>query len=97
MKKFFNQDKVSVGIVVGLGSELVLAALLTVGLIIAGLSPMEHIRWYGGVFIAPLLLLRYYSKRESGLRVIRTFIVVLFVTFVAFMFYLLKTHTIVYK
>ena len=97
MKKFFHQDKVSVGIIVGLGSELLLALLLTVGLIIAGESPTEHIRWYAGVFIAPMLALRYYSKQKSWLRVTRTLIVILFVTVVAFMFYLIKAHLLVYK
>ena len=97
MNKFFHQDKVSVGIVAGLGSELLLALLLTVGLLVAGESPAEHIRWYAGVFIAPMLVLRYYSKQKSWLRVTRTIIVVLFVTVIAFMFYLLKAHLIVYK
>ena len=97
MKEFFHQDKVIVGIIAGLGSELLLALLLTIGLVIAGEVPIDHIRWYAGVFVAPLLLLRYYSKQKSWLRVTRTLIVVLFVTFVAFMFYLLKTHLIVYK
>lgn len=97
MKEFFHQDKVIVGIIAGLGSELLLALLLTIGLVIAGEVPIDHIRWYASVFVAPLLLLRYYSKQKSWLRVTRTLIVVLFVTFVAFMFYLLKAHLIVYK
>jgi hypothetical protein len=97
MKGFFHQDKVIVGIIAGVGSELLLALLLTIGLVIAGEAPIAHIRWYAGVFVAPLLLLRYYSKQKSWLRVTRTLIVVLFVTFVAFMFYLLKAHLIVYK
>lgn len=97
MKKFFHQDKVSVGIIAGLGSELLLAALLTIGLLIAGEAPADHIRWYAGVFIAPLLLLRYYPKQKQWLHITRTLIVVLFVTFIAFMFYLLKAHIIVYK
>ena len=97
MKEFFHQDKVIVGIIAGVGSELLLALLLTIGLVIAGEVPIDHIRWYAGVFVAPLLLLRYYSKQKSWLRVTRTLIVVLFVTFVAFMFYLLKAHLIVYK
>ena len=97
MKEFFHQDKVIVGIIAGVGSELLLALLLTIGLVIAGEAPIDHVRWYAGVFVAPLLLLRYYSKQKSWLRVTRTLIVVLFVTFVAFMFYLLKAHLIVYK
>ena len=97
MKKFFHQDKVIVGLVAGLGSELLLALLLTFGLLIAAESPAAHIRWYAGVFIGPLLVLRYYSKQKSWLSVTRTLIVVLFVSFVAFMYCLLRMHLIVYK
>ena len=97
MSNFFKQDKIIVGITAGLGSELLLAALLTVGLIVAGQPPMEHIRWYAAIFVPPLLLLRHYSKHKSQLRVIRTLIVILFLTFIAFMFYLLRAGLIVYK
>ena len=97
MKKFFHQDKVLVGIVAGLGSELVVALLLTVGLLIANEPIGDHIRWYAGMFLPPLLVLRYYSKQKQWLRVTRTLIVVLFVTFIAFMVYLLKAGIIVYK
>lgn len=99
MKQFFHQDKVIVGIIAGLGSEVVLALLLTVGLMATGNWPPtgSQIRWYAGVLIAPLLLLRYYSKRKQWLNVTRTIIVILFISAVAIIFYLLRTGLIVYK
>lgn len=99
MKKFFQQDKIIVGIVAGLGSELLLALLLTVGLIATGNWPPNEsqIRWYAGVMVAPLLLVRYYSKQKQWLNVTRTLIVVLFVTSVAIIYYLLHYNIIVYK
>ena len=97
MKRFFSQDKIIVGLVAGLGSELLFCLLLAAGLLIARQDLMEHIRWFGGMFIPILLILRAYAKGRQHLTVTKTLIVVFFVTFVAFMFYLLNTHIIVLK
>ena len=92
MKKFFEQNKVIVGIVAGIGSMLGFAIALTIGLMIAGEPVGAHIRWYGGMFIPLLLVLRHYAKRREQLTVTRTLIVLLFLTFLAFMFLLLSSH-----
>ena len=99
MNRFFHQDKVVVGIVAALGSELVVALLLTIGLLVTGNWPpaASQIRWYAACFLPPLLVLRYYSKQKQWLQVTRTIIVVLFVTFIAYMAYLLGEHIIVFK
>ena len=97
MKRFFSQDKIAVGLVAGLGSELLFCLLLATGLLIARQDLMEHIRWFGGMFIPILLILRAYAKGRQHLTVTKTLIVVFFVTFVAFMFYLLNAHIIVLK
>lgn len=94
MKKFFEQNKVIVGIVAGIGSMLGFAIALTIGLMVSGEPVGEHIRWYGGMFIPLLLVLRHYAKRREQLTVTRTLIVLLFLTFLAFMFYLLQSRTI---
>ena len=91
LKEFFAQDKVIVGSVAGLGSELGFVLALTAGLLIAGQPPMEHIRWYGGMFLCLLLVLQHYAKRREQLKVTKTLIVVLFVTFLLFIIYLLKS------
>lgn len=72
------------GVVVTLGSEAIVALLLWMGLTIAGISPMEHIRWFGGCFVPPVLLLRYYAKKKEYPVVTKTIIITLFVTFIAF-------------
>lgn len=95
MKKFFEQDKVIVGIVAGLGAEIGFCVALAVGLLIAGEPLMAHIRWFAGMFFLLILLLHHYAKKRTQLRVTKTLIVVFFVTFLAFMFYLLKTNTLV--
>ncbi|MBQ9418429.1 MAG: hypothetical protein IJU19_07630 [Bacteroidales bacterium] len=90
MKQYFTQDKSSVGIAVGLGIEAVYALLLTAVLLIVGESPAEHVRWYGGGFILLILVLRYYAKGQAHLKVVKSIIVVLFVSFVVFIFALYK-------
>ena len=97
MKKFFSQDKVAVGLVAGLGSELGFVLVLTVGLLIAGEAVGDHLRWYGGMFIPLILVLRHYAKSQQYLHVVKTLIVVFFVTFLAFIFYMLRSRTIVFQ
>lgn len=95
MKKFFAQDKTIVGIVAGLSSELGFCLALAIGLLVAGEPIMAHVRWFGGMFIPLILVLHHYAKRGKQLHVTKTLIVVLFVTFLAFMIYLLKTKALV--
>ena len=95
IKKFFAQDKVLVGIVAGLGSEVLFCLLLAIGLMVAGEPIAAHIRWFGGMFIPLILVLHHYARRREQLKVTKTLIVVLFVTFLAFMIYLLKARILV--
>ena len=95
MRKFFAQDSILVGLVAGLGAEIGFAIVLTAGLLIAGETISEHMRWFGGMFIPLILVLRHYVKDHEHLRVTRTLIVVFFVTFLAFMIYLLKARILV--
>ena len=94
MKKFFLQDSVFVGVVAGLGAELVYCVLLTVGMLLAGVSPFEHIRWYAGKFVCLILVLQRYAKRREFPVVDKTLIVVLFITFLPYIVYLLKTNAL---
>ena len=92
MKHFFTQDTPLVGLVAGLGS-LLLTALL-IAMLNSQLSALNsHLSWYAGSFIPPLLIMRYYVKLQKS-TVVKTIIVTLFVTFIAFMFLLLKTHSL---
>ena len=97
MKRFFSSDTIATGLVAGLGSEFLFCLLLAAGLRIAGLGIADHVRWFGGMFIPVLLILRAYAKGRNHLTVTRTLIVVFFVTFLAFMFYLLQSHALVLK
>lgn len=97
MKKFFQQDKIAVGLVAGLGSEIGFVVALTIGLLIAGEPVTAHLRWYGGMFIPLILMLRHYAKGRDHLRVTKTLIVIFFVTFIAFISYMLKARIIVFQ
>ncbi len=95
LKKFFSQDRPLVGIVAGLGSEAGFCIALAIGLLIAGEPIGAHIRWFGGMFIPLILVLHHYARRREQLKVTKTLIVVLFVTFLAFMIYILKARILV--
>ena len=95
MKNFFQSDNVTVGLIAGLGSEVLTAVLLYAGLAIAGLPLAGHERWFGICFVAPLLILRAYAHGKTHPVVTKTLIVTLFVTFLLFMFFLFKTKAIV--
>ena len=97
LREFFNQDKPATAIVAGLGAELGFAVALTAGLLIAGEQVGDHLRWYGGMFIPLILLLRHYAKGRTHLRVVKTLIVVLFVTFLIFIACMLKARIIVFQ
>lgn len=97
MKKFFSTDSIITGIVASLGSELGFCAVLAAGLLVAGEPLAAHIRWFGGMFIPVILLLHHYAKRKEQLLVTKTIIVVFFVTFLAFMAYLLGNNIISFK
>ena len=97
MKKFINQDRIAVGIVAGLGSELGFIVVLAIGLLIAGEPIANHLRWFGGMFIPLILVLRHYAKGREHLHVVKTLIVVFFITFLAFIAYMLKANIITFQ
>lgn len=97
MKRFFTQDRIIVGLVAGIGSELVTTLLLAAVLLISGLGISGHERWFGIMFVPILLILRAYAKSKTHLIVTKTLIIVFFLTFLAFVFYLFQAHILVLK
>lgn len=97
LKQFFTKDSIVTGLVASLGSEVLFCLLLAAGLLVAGQPIEAHQRWFAGMFIPVLLLLRTFAKRKEQPKVTKTIATVFFVTFVAFMFYMLSAHIIVLK
>ncbi len=93
--RLFGKDTVAVGLVAGLGSELGYIAVLAAVLLIVGEPVGAHMRWFGGMFIPLILVLRHYAKGREHLRVVKTLIVVFFGTFIVFITYMLKANIIV--
>ena len=78
------------GLLLGLGSEIVVAMLLWAGLAIAGIGPMEHFPWFGACLFPPLLMIRYFVKKDSDLVLVKTLITILFVTTITYLFFVLR-------
>ena len=72
-------------------SEAVSAVALIVVLAVVGEPVAKHVRLFGVVFVAPLLLLRHYAKKKEMPVVTKTLIVTLFVTFVVYMYAVIKS------
>lgn len=94
MPSLIKHDGVLQGVLLAACSEVLTAALLYVGLLVAGQPIGEHIRWFAICFVPPILLLRHFAKRKEFPIVTKSLIIVLFVTFVAFMFLLFRTKAI---
>ena len=84
------KDGVGIGLLVSLGSELATALLLWAGLGIANKPVMEHLRWFAACFIAPVVILRFFAKSAQRPVATKTIMVVLFLTFLAFMALLMR-------
>ena len=57
IKERLFRNTVGSGLLLGLGSMAATAALLTLGLLIAGMPLGEHLRWYAACFIPYLAFL----------------------------------------
>jgi len=94
MKNPFKDDSVLSGVLLSLGSEVLTALLLAVALMIANCSVEDHIRWFAVCFVPPLLFLRRSAKQKSTPVATKTIIIVLFVSFVAYMYMLFTLKAI---
>lgn len=96
MKKLLDKDSILWGVIVCLASEA-LCALLLMGIMLIGHLPLEtHVRWLAACFVPPLLLLRYYAHGKAYPATLKAVIITFFVTFVAFMWYVLKYRYITF-
>lgn len=72
-------------------AELPVVLLWLAVILITGLAPAEQLRWLALAFIAPTLLLRRMAKRQQAPTATKGAIVTLFVTFMVFIVFYLKT------
>lgn len=90
MKKLLNQDSIAVGAIAALLSEVLCGLLIFLIMLIPGVGIAEHMRWFAAAFVPPLLLVRYYAKASEYPMALKASITTLFITFVAFMWAMLK-------
>ena len=90
MKKILHKDSIALGIVATLVSELLCAVLVWIVIVIAQRPVAENARWFAIAFVPPLLLLRYYAKIQEYPTTLKSVITTFFVTFVVFMWVMLK-------
>ena len=93
LKRLLERDTITTGLLLGLGSIIATAALLTLGLLVAGQPLGSHLRWYAACFVPPLLLLRYVIKLQR-ITITKTLIITLFLTFIPFMAYLIRSNNL---
>jgi RsiW-degrading membrane proteinase PrsW (M82 family) len=90
MKELLHKDSIILGIVATLVSELLCAALVWIVIAILQVPFAENARWFAIAFVPPLLLLRYYAKVQDYPTTLKAVITTFFVTFVIFMWVMLK-------
>ena len=85
------------GILLSLGSEVAVALLLSLGLILAH-QPIElHISWYAACYLPPILLLRHFARTQQHPVITKTIATLLFLTFIPFMYFLISHHILNFK
>ena len=90
MLDYFKQNDYKTGVIAGLGTEVLTGLLIWLGLVIAQEPVMPHLRWFGGIFIPILLILRYYAKKNSYEKTCKALIVTFFLTFLIYIALVLK-------
>ena len=90
MKELLHKDSITLGIVATFLSELLCAAIVWIVITILQVPLTENARWFAVAFVPPQLLLRYYAKIKDFPTTLKTVISTFFVTFVVFMWFMLK-------
>ena len=90
MKRFFQQNKIVVGVVAELLSLVLVDAVLYLVLLLLSQNPATRLSWFAVGFVAGVLVLRGYAKRKEYPRATKSEAVVLFISFIAYIFILSK-------
>lgn len=90
MKQLLHKDNIATGIITTLISEILCAAMVCIVLLIMGTPFTEHARWFAISFVPPLLLLRHYAKTKDYPTTLKSVISTFFITFVAYMWIMMK-------
>jgi RsiW-degrading membrane proteinase PrsW (M82 family) len=78
-------------------SERLCALLVYLVLLIFSLPLAENARWFALALIPPILLLRYYAKNQDYPDTLKAVITTVFVTAIAYFWFMLKNHYITFN
>lgn len=90
IRSFFEEDSYIVGIAGVVAAELLSALLIFVVLWLLGANILEQMRWFAAAYIAPVMLVRHWAKRQMQPDTTKAAITTLFVTFIPFIVILLR-------
>ena len=89
-----KKDTILTGLIVSLGSIIISALVIWCVFLIFGIPILGNTKYFLCAFVPAILLLRYYTKNLELMRVSKTIMAVLFVTIVAFVVFLVRSHEI---
>lgn len=96
-QKHSFKDTILSGILLSLGSEVAVALLLSLGLILAHQPIEPRISWYAACYLPPILLLRHFARTQQHPVITKTIATLLFLTFIPFMYFLISHHILNFK
>lgn len=94
MKKLLHHNSIATGIIGVLVTELLCAVLVFLVLVLLHLPLAENTRWFAIALVPPILLLRHYAKEQDYPDTLKAVITTLFVTAIAYFWFMLKNHYI---
>lgn len=97
MKNLLHKNNYLTGVIGVVVSELLCALLVYLVLLIFNLPLAENARWYSLALIPPILLLRYYAKIQDYPDTLKAVITTVFVTAIAYFWFMLKNHYITFN
>jgi RsiW-degrading membrane proteinase PrsW (M82 family) len=97
MKNLLHKNNYLTGVIGVVVSELLCALLVYLVLLIFNLPLAENARWFALALIPPILLLRYYAKNQDYPDTLKAVITTVFVTAIAYFWFMLKNHYITFN
>ncbi len=90
----FKKDNIATGLILGIGSTILLLGIIYVILGIAGIEKSGNLRFFLLAFIPNIIFIRYYLKNLHYHKTAYTLIVITFVFMISFLVYLMRSGEI---
>ena len=97
MNNLLHRNSIAAGVLFTVAVEAFCGLLVWGVLAVTGLDIASHVRWFAVAFVPPLLLLRHYAREKEYPLTLKAVISTFFVTFVAFMWVMIKYRYITFN